>query len=201
MGNGSPLNGPPLHGSPLHGSPPDGPPTLTPGQRLRAEVCLDEVGRASAWHGQLPVLLLNRCWLRLTVVPVERLALVLPPDLSRAAPELERYRALVEAGHSAWQAQQLCWLEFGAEACQQALRRFWTAQERHRGGWSLEHYLHLLNDYRERFASERPRPVPLIVLSRPSRGEQAPSAQDGHGLFWLRPGLLISERAMRHTCA
>ena len=180
-------------------------PTLTPSQRSRAEAALNALQRARAWDGQLPVLVLNRCWLRLTVVPVERLALELPPDLSRSAPELERYRDLIHAGHSAWQAQQLCWLEFGAEACQQALRRFWTAQEHHCGGWSLERYLHLLGDYRERFASECPRPVPLIVLSR-STPRDAPrdgvrSTQEEHGLFWLRPGSMIGERAMRHTCA
>ena len=142
------------------------PPTLTPIQRSRAETALDQLQRAREWHGGLPVLLLNRCWLRLTVVPVERLALELPPDLSHAAPELERYRALIQAGHPAWQAQQLCWLEFGAEACQQALRHYWTTRDQQRCGWSLERYLFLLHDYRARFASDQPRPLPLIEIGR-----------------------------------
>jgi len=177
------------------------PPNLTPGQALRVQTAFHSLRRAPSWNGQLPVLLLNRCWLRLTVIPVERLALELPPDLSRAAPELEHYRALIQAGQPAWQAQQLCWLEFGAEACHQALRHFWSAQEQQPHGWTLERYLDLLADYRHRFANERPRPLPLIVLARPTGNGASPTAAEHHGLFWLRPDLTISERAMRHTCA
>ena len=177
------------------------PPTLTPGQTLRAQAAFHTLRRAEHWHGQLPVLLLNRCWLRLTVVPVERLALELPPDLSRAAPELERYRALIQRGHPAWQAQQLCWLEFGAEACQQALLHFWSAQDQQPHGWTLDRYLHLLAEYRLGFANGSARHLPLIVLARPLGRDASPPAVEHHGLFWLRPDLTIGERAMRHTCA
>ncbi|MEB3318937.1 MAG: hypothetical protein VKO39_12475 [Cyanobacteriota bacterium] len=175
--------------------------TLTAGQTVRAQAAFHSLRQARAWSGQLPVLVLNRCWLRLTVVSVERLALELPPDLSRAAPELERYRALIEAGHSAWQAQQLCWLEFGAEACQQALRHFWRAQDRPTHGWTLERYLSFLADYRQAFSPQQPRHLPLIVLARPSGQGDRPSMVEDHGILWLRPDLTIVERAMRHTCA
>ncbi len=178
------------------------PPTLTPGQVALARDALHSLRQAREWNGQLPVLLLNRCWLRLTVVPVERLAFELPPDLSRAAPELERFRALIQAGHPAWQAQQLCWLEFGAEACHQALRAYWRAQEsRAHRGWTLERYLDVLASYRQAFAADPQRPLPLIVLARPAGQGADPSTLEDHGLFWLRPDLTIVERAMRHTCA
>lgn len=181
---------------------PANPPTLTPGQiPLAQEACL-RLRQAPEWSGQLPVLLLNRCWLRLSVVPVERLTLVLPPDLSRAAPELAHYRALIQAGHPAWQAQQLCWLEFGAEACHQALRNYWQAQESGaHGGWTLERYLDVLATYREAFSRDQPRHLPLIVLARPTGQGVNPATAEAHGLFWLRPDLTIVERAMRHTCA
>ena len=177
------------------------PPTLTPGLMIRTRAAFHTLGKARDWNGQLPVLLLNRCWLRMTIVPVERLALELPPDLSRAAPELERYRALIQGGHPAWQAQQLCWQEYGAEACQEALRHFWSAQDRHTHGWTLERYLAFLADYRQAFASDPPRNLPLIVLARPAGQGAKPAAVEDHGLFWLRPDLTIVERAMRHTCA
>jgi hypothetical protein len=177
------------------------PPTLSPGQLVRARAAVHSLRQARDWSGDLPVLLLNRCWLRLSVVPVERLALELPPDLSRAAPELERWRALVEAGHPPWQAQQLCWLEYGADACQRALRRYWNAQDCQPHGWTLERYLDLVATYRQSFASGSPRLLPLIVLARPAGEGSAASAVEDHGLFWLRPDLTIVERAMRHTCA
>ncbi len=176
-------------------------PTFTPAQAVRARAAVRALQGATRWHGQLPVLLLNRCWLRLTVVPVERLALELPPDLSRAAPELEHFRALIEAGHPPWQAQQLCWLEFGAEACHQALRNFWQSQDRQSHGWTLERYLDLLADYRRRFAGPSPRELPLLVLARPPVDDTPSPREEDHGLFWVRPDLSIAERAMRHTCA
>jgi hypothetical protein len=182
-------------------SMPAEPPILSPGQLVRARAAAHSLCQAPAWSGQLPVLLLNRCWLRLSVVAVERLALELPPDLSRAAPELERWRTLVEAGHPPWQAQQLCWREYGAEACQGALRRFWSAQDAHTHGWTLERYLDFVAHYRQSFASDSPRLLPLIVLARPAGEGVAPARVEDHGLFWLRPDLTIVERAMRHTCA
>jgi len=177
------------------------PPTFSPGQLSRARAAAHGLSQAREWSGQLPVLLLNRCWLRLTVVPLERLALELPPDLSREAPELEHWRALVEAGHPPWQAQQLCWLEYGAEACQLALRRYWNARENHSPGWTLERYLDLVATYRQSFISGCPRLLPLIVLARPAVAGADPAPVEDHGLFWLRPDLTIVERAMRHTCA
>lgn len=176
-------------------------PTLTEAQKLQAEACLSHLQSAGGWGADLPVLLLNRCWLRLTVIPVGRLALELPPDLSRAAPELVRYGELVEAGCPVHQAQQQCWLEFGPEACHQALQRFWNAQERGAHGWTLQSYLDFLTDYRQRFSLQRPRPLPLLVLARPSGGSFSPPAVEKDGLFWLRPGLTGSEPSMRHTCA
>ncbi|MEY4351959.1 MAG: hypothetical protein RLZZ609_200 [Cyanobacteriota bacterium] len=174
-------------------------PTLTPSQRLRAQASLDSLQSASDWSGDLPVLLLDRCWLRLTVLSVEQLAVAVPPDLSWSAPELERYRQLLKSGCPSWQAQQLCWLEFGQEACQQALRRLWQAQEHPRCGWLLKDYLDFLTEYRHRFTSERPRPLPLLVLARSSGRPGCAKAIEEHGLFWLRPDLHIDERAMRHT--
>lgn len=176
-------------------------PELTEAQKRRAGACFTQLQRAETWGADLPVLLLNRCWLRLTVIPVERLAFELPPDLTQAAPELVRYRELIAMGWPAHQVQQQCWLEFGPEAFHQALQRFWTAQERGPHGWTLERYLSVLTDYRQRFALERPRPLPLLVLGRPSGRSISSPTVEVDGLFWLRPGLALGEPSMRHTCA
>lgn len=58
----------------------------TPRLRQRLDRLLAQQQREKLWHGELPVLLLERCWLRLEVVPVRRLAQVLPPDASPEAP-------------------------------------------------------------------------------------------------------------------
>ncbi len=164
---------------------------------------LEELGRAfeeleasDHWHGGLPVLLLERCWLRLSRVPVEHLANRLPPDCSQEAPELRRYRELVAAGHPAWEAERLCWEDFGAEACREALRKFWAAQERGTQGWTLETYLDLLQQYRLRFAAGGPRSVPLLVLAR--RDGRAPRGR--HRLLWLGPDVAAGRTSMRDTC-
>lgn len=148
------------------------------------------VERAPGWCGTLPVALWERAWLRLSAVPVATLARVLPPDSSGEAPELVRYRELVRAGLSGWQAEQQCWLEFGSEACQQALRRHWQAQEQDRHRWTLRRYLQLVDCYRRQLEPGAARQLPLLVLGRPGSGEP-------HALLWLRG----SRPPMRHTCA
>jgi len=161
---------------------------LTPRLQAQADRLLAQLQHESSWHGDLPVLLLDRCWLRLQVVPVQRLAQVLPPDASAEAPELVRYRALQRQGLTALEAQEQCWQEFGREACAEALRRFWLLQERGNHGWTLPAYLQLLAEYRQRLESGGNRPLPLLVLARPG-------SQEAHHLSWCWP----TPPPMRHT--
>lgn len=171
--------------------------SLTPRQWVEVERRLQEVAAAPLWHGALPVLLLERCWLRLSCVGVEQLLERLPPDGSRDAPELLRWRELNAEGLPAHAAQQQCWQEFGAEACQAALHRFWRVQELGDHGWNPDSYLRLLNDYRRRFALPHPRSLPLLVLARADERDR----HEPHRLHWLTATPGGSEGPMRHTCA
>ena len=164
--------------------------TFTPRLQRQADQLLDQQQRQTHWHGELPVLLLDRCWLRLQVVPVDRLAAALPPDSSAEAPELVRFRALQLQGFSRQDAQEICWEEFGREPCSEALQRFWRAQERGNHGWTFNTYLHLLERYRHHLQANGPTPLPLLVLARAGSTEQ-------HRLHWCWPG----SPAVGHTCA
>ncbi|MEX0589214.1 MAG: hypothetical protein WD136_08150 [Cyanobium sp.] len=144
---------------------------------------------ASGWCGSLPVAILDRCWLRLRRVPVERLAVVLPPDASADAPELVRYRNWIAAGEPSWRAEVRCWQEFGQPACQEAQRYFWSHQDSGNHGWTLEAYLGLLDTYRKQLRLGGQRCLPLLVLARSGQLET-------HSLHWLTP----LGQAMRHTC-
>jgi hypothetical protein len=171
-------------------------PAFTLRQRQQLRRCQELLQAATEWHGALPVLLLERCWLRLEAVPVQDLALRLRPEGSAEAPELVRWRELLDAGLADWQAQQHCWEEFGAEACHEALRRFWLAQQRGDHGWTLARYLELVSEYRRRFQKQRPRPLPLLILAR----ADAPGSEP-HRLLWLEAGAVRGDQTMRHTCA
>lgn len=163
---------------------------LTPRLEQRTRALLERQQRERHWHGDLPVLLLERCWLHLEVVPVARLAQVLQPDSSADAPELVRFRQLRADGLADQAAQELCWEEFGREACSEALRRYWRAQDRGNHGWTLARYLEFLALYRRQVEATGPTPVPLLVLARGGSGE-------AHQLEWCWP----AEPTMRHTCA
>jgi hypothetical protein len=163
---------------------------LTPRQRTLLQDWAGELQAAPGWSGSLPVAILERCWLRLRRVPIEQLALALPPDASADAPELVRYRAWIAAGEPAWSAQLRCWQEFGQPACQEAQRHFWTHQDRGNHGWTLEAYLTLLDTYRRQMEPGAQRCLPLLVLARAGQRE-------AHSLHWLTP----LGRPMRHTCA
>jgi hypothetical protein len=162
---------------------------LTPRLQERTSALIAAQQTHTTWEGSRPVLLLERCWLRLQVVRVDELAQVLPPDASGEAPELERFRALRQAGQSSQRAQEQCWEEFGREACSEALRRFWEVQDAGNHGWTLTHYLRLLDLYRRQVEAPGPSPVPLLVLAR--RG-----SDEVHQLQWCWP----PATPMRHTC-
>ena len=161
---------------------------LTPRLQAQADQLLAQQQLEISWHGDLPVLLLDRCWLRLQVVTVQRLALTLPPDTSAEAPELVRYRSLLQQGLTELEAQEQCWQEFGREACAEALRRFWLMQEQGNHGWTLPAYLQLLAHYRQQVERPGPTSLPLLVLARPGSNE-------AHHLSWCWP----TTPPMRHT--
>ncbi len=167
--------------------------SLRPAQIALLQDQWDQVRAASSWQGRLPVLLLDRCWLRLEVVPLDGLARRLPPDPSAEAPELVRYRELCAGGLDPWTAQIQCWEEFGALSCQQALRQHWEQQDRATAGWTLASYLHLRRRYRQGLLGGDPR-LPLLVLPRHGGNEAM-------RLLWLQPPFVIARRTMRHTCA
>ena len=87
---------------------------LTARQRLGLSEIFDEVRLASGWSWQLPVLLQERSWLRLMRINLRDLSRHLPPDGREDAPELSRFRALLQQGVDRYK-QQCCWAEFGME--------------------------------------------------------------------------------------
>lgn len=171
---------------------------LTPRQHDHLLAAWRSIQRQQSWSDNAPVLLLDRCWLHLSMHGLGQLTAHLPPDSSAEAPELARYRQLRATGLDSWQAQQLCWDEFGADACREAQNRFWRAQEQGNRGWTLERYLALRAEYRRRWQGQRPRPLPLLVLAREGRAQVDGSE---HQLFWLCPGPDEPDQPMRHTCA
>ena len=67
---------------------------------------LAEVRQADGWSWQLPVLLRERCWLKLSRAPLTELHRLLPPDGRDEAPELMQYRLLLQQGVDPLLAQQ-----------------------------------------------------------------------------------------------
>ena len=163
--------------------------SLTARQRLALFGVLEEVRQARSWSWRLPVLLHDRCWLRLSRIRLDQLQRWLPPDGGGDAPELIRYRELLSTGDSPLQAQQRCWAEFGMEDCHRALRRYWDGNESLRDEWTLSRYLDLVSRYRHRI-DHGETVLPLLVLAQQG-------SREGHRLHW------VTDRTptMRHTCA
>ena len=162
---------------------------LTANQRRGLSEIFQEVRLASGWSWQLPVLLQERSWLRLMRIDLRDLNRHLPPDGREDAPELSRFRALLDQGIDPLQAQQHCWAEFGMEDCHRALRRYWDEHEGWRHGWTMSRYLELVSRYR-RLIDRGETTLPLLVLAQEGSAEC-------HRLHWVTD----STPMMRHTCA
>lgn len=151
---------------------------LTCRQRLGLEQLLAGLQGQPAWSGDLPVALLDRCWLRLEILALKQLAQRLPPDATAEAPELVHYRHLLAEGIPALEAQERCWHDFGLEACQQAQVRFWRQQDLGNQGWTLQSYLDLIESYRQRLSQPDQRALPVLILARAGSDES-------HQLTWI----------------
>ena len=162
---------------------------LTKTQRLGLHQVLIEVRRHGVWSWKLPVLLRDRCWLRLTRIPLCQLQRHLPPNGRDEAPELMHYRLLVAEGLDPLIAQQTCWQDFGLEDCQRVQQDYWQSRNVPDHGWTARRYRQLVSLYRERI--ERGiTTVPMLVLAQKESAEQ-------HELHWITD----STPTMRHTCA
>lgn len=131
----------------------------------------EQLKQAKGWSAELPVPLLNRCWLRLDCLKVGNLLQHLPVDASGHAPELIRFQQLLSKGNSADQAERLCWEEFSEEACHLALRRYWEAQQNPLYLWSLGNYLDFLEKYRKNIQTHC-FSLPLLILPRGTEKQQ-----------------------------
>jgi len=140
---------------------------LPPLPRLQRQLqsCWEIVLTAPGWYGGLPVPVLNRSWLQLETLGIDELLARFPVDSSAHAPELIRFRLLLDQGLPADEAEQLCWQDFGPEACHRALRRFWQEQQQPSFLWNLEDYLALIERYRRKYESGDLE-LPLLVLPR-----------------------------------
>jgi len=162
---------------------------LTDVQRRGLDQVLSDVRCAQGWSWDLPVLLRDRCWLRLNRIPLSQLHRLLPPNGREEAPELMHYRTLLRNGLDPLEAQQRCWHDFGTHDCQRALREFWSSRETPDHGWTAQRYRQLVSLYRERIERGLTT-VPMLVLARSGSTE-------AHQLHWIND----STPAMRHTCA
>ena len=163
--------------------------SLTEHQHAELIRVIEEVSRTQRWSWQLPVLLHDSSWLRLSRIQLNELQQHLPPDNREDPPELSRYRRLLRAGVEPLRAQQQCWEEFGMEDCQRALRRYWDFQDHMAHGWTISRYLDMVSTYRT--AIEKGNVVvPLLSLAQQG-------SQEIHRLHWISD----STPTMRHTCA
>lgn len=150
---------------------------LTEAQVLGLQRVLADRRAATEWSWDFPVLLRDRCWLRLDRIPLRQLQTFLPPDARDEAPELMHYRRLLADGVDPLVAQQACWYDFGMEDCQRALHDYWQSQDCHHHGWTASRYRELVGAYRERFV-RGVMTVPMLVLARTGSCES-------HQLHWI----------------
>ena len=165
---------------------------LTESQRLGLRDVLLDVSKTRTWSWELPVLLRDRCWLRLDRIQLRELMRCIPPDGRDEAPELVHYQQLRAQGIDPLLAQQNCWLEFGMEDCQRALHAYWQSQDRTNHGWSAQKYRQLVSLYRDQIERGQPS-VPMLILARKETDEE-------HQIHWITEHTPFKELVNKKPC-
>lgn len=165
---------------------------LTENQRLGLRDVLVDVSKARAWSWELPVLLRDRCWLRLDRIQLSQLMQHIPPDGHDEAPELAHYQRLIAEGSDPLLAQQSCWQEFGMEDCHRALHEYWQSRDNTNHGWTAQRYRQLVSLYRvqiERGVAT----VPMLVLARQETTEE-------HQIHWVTEPTSVKDLPETKPC-
>ena len=165
---------------------------LTESQRVGLDEILLDIRQANSWSWELPVLLRDRCWLRLDRVQLSQLKRVLPPDGRDEAPELMHYRLLVNEGIDPLMAEQTCWQEFGMEDCHRALHDYWQSRMESDHGWTARRYRQLVSLYRDRIEAGMTT-VPMLILARKESSED-------HQIHWITDMSSIRELPNTKHC-
>ncbi|WP_244279859.1 hypothetical protein [Synechococcus sp. UW179A] len=165
---------------------------LTETQRLGLRDVLVDVSNARAWSWELPVLLRNRCWLRLDRIQLNQLLRYIPPDGRDEAPELTHYQQLIAEGSDPLLAQQRCWQEFGMDDCQRALHEYWQSRDNTNHGWTAQRYRELVSLYREHI-EQGVATVPMLVLARQETTEK-------HQIHWITETTPVKGSADTKPC-
>ena len=165
---------------------------LTESQRIGLHDLLLDVSKARAWSWELPVLLRDRCWLRLDRIRLSDLMRYIPPDGSDEAPELMHYQQLMAQGIDPLLAQQNSWLEFGMEDCQRALHAYWQSCDKTNHGWSAQRYRQLVSLYRDQI-EQGLASVPMLILARRETYEE-------HQIHWITHKTALKGLVNRTSC-
>lgn len=150
---------------------------LTEKQRSGLNDVLQGVRKTDCWSWELPILVRDRCWMRLDRVQLNQLKRFLPPNGRDEAPELMHYRMLMAKGIEPHLAEQACWHEFGMRDCQRALQDYWKSQDHPDHGWTAKRYRQLVSLYRDRIENGSTA-VPMLVLARRKTAEE-------HEIYWI----------------
>ncbi len=149
---------------------------LTSSHQKQTQLVLNEKNN-EIWSFDLPVLILDRCWLRLEKITLLELPTRLPPDLSHEAPEMLRYQKLIKEGKPLILAAQQCWDEYGMESFYLALRNCWLKDDIGNHGWTYKKYIKLIKTYKNNIRKSLIT-IPLIILAYHD-------SRDNHKVFWI----------------
>ena len=135
------------------------------------------------WSLEFPIFIFDRCWFKLNKIKIMDLYRNLKPDNSEEAPELIRYKQLINEGIDSIIAVQQCWHEYGMEDFHLALRKSWDWKGRGNNGWTFKTYINLITKYRSLIESSNTS-IPLIILAR--------SSNDIHKIEWITQEIILS---------
>ena len=162
---------------------------LTQRQRLGLQELMAAVDQTHSWSWNMPVLIRQRCWLRLDCISLGQLNSVgSPRTLGRKPLNWCISASCAPTGCRRWRPNKPAGRNSEWTAVSRPFTATGTVAMHRRQPWTSHHFLELVTLYRRSFEVGQTR-IPMLVLPRID-------SVTGHQLHWLS----ISPPPMRHTC-